>query len=154
LQIQNAAVYVQYVLYFTPKYQPWEEYVREDWGQISERKGKIVGQRVVDAEGHLIETTVLTNGSFKGTPVKATITFVSRPTSAVGVLSGKGKGILMTEESGMATSTAEGSVRWRGAHLMRSSSIGKLEFLKNVGGVFEAEIDREGNLTEKIWEWK
>jgi hypothetical protein len=35
-----------------------------------------------------------------------------------------------------------------------SSSIGKLAFLDDVVGVFEAEIDMKGNLTEKIWEWK
>jgi hypothetical protein len=70
------------------------------------------------------------------------------------VLFGEGKRILVTEESEMATSTAEGSERWRGAHLMRSSSICKLAFLDGVVGVFEAEMDIEGNLTEKIWEWK
>jgi len=36
----------------------------------------------------------------------------------------------------------------------RTSSIGKLAFLNNVVGVLEAEMDMEGNFTEKIWEWK
>ncbi len=130
--------------------------------QISERKGKVTGQRVVSTEGPLIETTVSTNGSFRGMPVKGTVTFVSRPTSAVGVLYGEGKGVLMTEESEMATSTVEGfgrlspsgNVKWHGAHIILTSSTGKLAFLNNVVGVFEAEIDAEGNVTEKIWEWK
>jgi hypothetical protein len=26
--------------------------------------------------------------------------------------------------------------------------------LNNVVGLFEAEVDAEGNFTEKIWEWK
>lgn len=30
----------------------------------------------------------------------------------------------------------------------------KLAFINNVVGVFEAEIDTEGNVTEKSWEWK
>jgi len=77
-------------------------------GQISERKGKVIGQRVVSTEGPLIETTLSTIGSFKGMPVKGTVTFVSRPTSAAGVLYGEGKGLIMTEESEMATSTAKG----------------------------------------------
>jgi hypothetical protein len=67
--------------------------------QISERKGKVIGQRVVSTQGPLIETTVSTNGIFKGTPVKGTITFVSRPTSVAGVLYGEGNGVIMTEES-------------------------------------------------------
>jgi len=130
--------------------------------QISERKGKVIGQRVVSTEGPVIETTVSTIGRFKGMPVKGTVTFVSRPTSAAGVLYGEGKGVIMTEESEMATSTAEGfgrlspsgNVKWHGAHFILTSSTGKLAFLNNVVGVFEAEIDAEGNVTEKIWEWK
>ncbi len=130
--------------------------------QSSERKGKVIGQRVVSTGGPLIETTSSTIGSFKGMPVKGTVTFVSRPTSAAGVLYGEGKGVIMTEESEMATSTAKGlgrlsppgNVKWRGAHFILTTSTGKLAFLNNVVGVFEAEIDLDGNVTEKIWEWK
>jgi hypothetical protein len=130
--------------------------------QISERKGKVTGQRVVSTVGPLIESTISTNGSFKGMPVKGTVTFVSRPTSAAGVLYDEGKGVIMTEESEMATSTAEGfgrlsssgNVKWHDAHFILTSSSGKLAFLNNVLGVFEAEIDAEGNEAEKIWEWK
>jgi hypothetical protein len=46
----------------------------------------------------------------------------------------------MIEESEMATSAARRRP-WRGAHLMRSSSIGKLAFLNDVVGVFEAGIE-------------
>jgi hypothetical protein len=68
----------------------------------------------------------------------------------------------MTEVSEMAISTAEGfgrlspsgNVKWHGAHFILRSSSGKLAFLNNVVGVFEAETDAEGNVTEKIWEWK
>lgn len=45
-------------------------------------------------------------------------------------------------------------IKWRGSHFYRTSSNGKLAFLNNVVGVFESEIDVEGNGTEKIWEWK
>ena len=129
--------------------------------QIAESKGKIMGQRVLDTEGPTLETTLSLNGSFKGTPVKKTITFVGRPTSA-GVLHGEGKGVIMAGESEMATYTGEGigrispagDVRWRGSHFFSTSSNGRLAFLNNVVGLFEAEIDAEGNATEKIWEWK
>jgi hypothetical protein len=67
----------------------------------------------------------------------------------------------MTGESEMATYAGEGigrigpsGVKWRGAGFFRTSSNGKLVFLNNIVGVFEAEVDTEGNFTEKIWEWK
>ena len=109
------------------------------------------------AEGEIPHNTKTGGG-----PIKETVTFVGRPTSA-GVLHGEGHGVLMGGESEMATFRGEafgrisssGSVKWRGAHFYRTtSSTGKLAFLNNVVGVFEAEIDAEGNVTEKIWEWK
>jgi len=68
----------------------------------------------------------------------------------------------MAGEAEMATFTAEafgrispsGSVKWRGVHFDRTSSGGKLAFLNNVISVFESEIDAEGNVTQKTWEWK
>ena len=130
--------------------------------QIGELKGKTMGQRVLDSEGPRMETTLSSTGSVRGTNVKETVTFVGSPISA-GVLHGEGHGVLMGGESEMATFRGEafgrisssGSVKWRGAHFYRTtSSTGKLAFLNNVVGVFEAEIDAEGNVTEKIWEWK
>jgi hypothetical protein len=128
--------------------------------QIVEFKGKITGQRVLDAEGPTMETSVSTSGVIKGTQVKENLTFVAKPISA-GILHGKGQGIFMTGESEMATYAGEGigkispsGVKWRGAGFFRTSSNSKLAFLNNIVGVFEAEVDTEGNFTEKIWEWK
>jgi len=71
------------------------------------------------------------------------------------------KGIIMAGDSEMATYAGEGlgritssGIKWRGAGFYRTSSTGKLSFLNNVVGLFEAEADAEGNFTEKIWEWK
>jgi hypothetical protein len=92
--------------------------------QILELNGKIIGQRVLDVEGPTIETSVSVSGSIKGTQVKDTLTFVGRPsTTSKGVLYGKGKGIIMSEESELATYTGEGvgrfsssgSINWRGS---------------------------------------
>ncbi|HXP50636.1 MAG TPA: hypothetical protein VN922_11810, partial [Bacteroidia bacterium] len=92
--------------------------------------------------------------------INGPITFVSKPSSQ-GVLHGKGQGVLLSEESEMATYTAEGigkitpsGVKWRGAVFLGAGSNGRLAFLNNVVGVFEAEIDMEGNFSEKSWEWK
>jgi hypothetical protein len=57
--------------------------------QIAESKGKITGQRVLDSEGPTMETSVSFTGGIRGTPVKQSVTFIGRPTSAAGVLHGK-----------------------------------------------------------------
>ena len=130
--------------------------------QIGELKGKIMGQRVLDSEGPRMETTLSSTGSFRGTNVKETVTFVGTPTSA-GVIHAQGHGVIMGGESEMATFRGEafrrisfsGSVKTRGSNFYRTTpSSDKLAFLNNVVGVFEAEVDPEGNFTEKIWEWR
>jgi hypothetical protein len=129
--------------------------------QIAEIKGKVTGQRVLDSEGPTMETSVSFTGSIKGTPAKMYVTFVGKPTSP-GVLHGVGKGVIMAGESEVATMTGEGfgrispsgSIKWRGSQFYRTSSAGKLAFLNNLVGLFEGEMDAEGNVTDKIWEWK
>ena len=55
---------------------------------------------------------------------------------------------------GLGRIDSSGSVKWSGSVFPRTSSGGKLSFLNNMIGVFEAEIDADGNFSEKIWEWK
>jgi hypothetical protein len=50
--------------------------------------------------------------------------------------------------------SSSGDVKWRGSVFSKTSSRGKLAFLNNMVGLFEAEIDADGNFSEKIWEWK
>jgi hypothetical protein len=137
--------------------------------QYLELSGKITGQRVLDIEGPTIETSVATKGTIKGVQVQEIITFTGRPTVEKGVLHGVGQGVITTTTAGsaggepeMVTYTGEGvgrisssgGVKWRGSIFSRTSSGGKLSFLNNMVGVFEAEIDADGNFSEKIWEWK
>lgn len=128
--------------------------------QITELKRKTTGRRVLDTEGPTIETSVSASGNARGTQVNESITYVAKPVSP-GVLHGKGQGVIMAGNSEMATLEGEGvgritanSVQWRGAIFYRTASTGKLSFLNNTVGLFEAEVDQEGNFTEKIWEWK
>jgi len=129
--------------------------------QIAELKGKITSKRVLDAEGPIIETSVEVTGNFKGIEVTETLTFIGTP-RGTGVLHGVGKGIIMTRDGEMATYTGEGvgrivpggNVNWRGSVFYRSSSSGNLAFLNNLIGLFEVQIDSEGNFSEKAWEWK
>jgi hypothetical protein len=74
---------------------------------------------------------------------------------------GVGQGVMMGGDSEMATFTGEGVGRitatrtnWRWVFFYRTASTGKLSFLNNAVGVFEVEVDSEGNFTETVWEWK
>jgi hypothetical protein len=55
---------------------------------------------------------------------------------------------------GIGRFDSSGNLRWRGAIFFKTTSTGKLEFLNNIVGVFEAEVDSQGNFSDKTWEWK
>ena len=136
--------------------------------QYAELKGKVTGQRILDTEGPTIETSVSVSGTMKGTQVQEMITFIGTPIAEKGIIHGLGKGVIMTsggsgeEAPEMVTYTGEGigrfnssgGIKWRGSIFFRTSSGGKLAFLNNTVGVFESEIDADGNFSEKTWEWK
>src|SRR5438445_13871928 len=103
--------------------------------QIKDLKGKIIGQRVLDAEGPTMEINISAKGSANGIQINEILSFVYRPSSQ-GVLHGEGQGVLMSEESEIATFTVEGigritpsGAKWRGSVFLRAGSIGKLAFL-------------------------
>lgn len=87
---------------------------------------------------------------------------MGKPTNTSGIIHGKGKAVIMAEESELATYTGEGigridslkNINYRGSYFFSTSSTGKLAYLNNTIGVFEAVIDAEGNFYEKLWEWK
>jgi hypothetical protein len=124
-------------------------------------KGKVSSQRVIDVKGPTMETSVTASGRFRSVQVTETITYVSN-TMSKGVLHGIGNGIITTEEGDIATYTGEGIgkfetsgvLNWRGALFFETSSEGKLGFLNNIVGVFEAQVDAQGNFTDKTWQWK
>jgi hypothetical protein len=128
---------------------------------IGEMEGKVSSQRVIDVKGPTMETSVTASGRLRGVQVTETLTYVAN-TSSKGVLHGVGNGIITTEEGDIATYTGEGISRsdasgvlkWRGAVFFETSSEGKLGFLNNIVGVFEAQVDAQGNFTDKTWEWK
>jgi hypothetical protein len=130
---------------------------------LGEMEGKVSSssQRVVDIKGRTMETTVMASGSLKGVQVTETLTYVANPTSK-GVLHGVGNGIITTEDGDIVTFTGEGIgafdasgvLKWRGAIFFDTSSEGKLGSLNNIVGVFEAQVDAQGNFRDKTWEWK
>jgi len=129
--------------------------------QISELKGKVQVRRVLDVKGPILETTVEADGMYKDTQVHEILTFVGSPISGP-VLHGEGKGIIMSTDGEFVTYTGEGigtiknagATSWRGSLYFRTRSNGKLRFLDNLVGVFEVDIDHQGNFSEKAWEWK
>ena len=128
---------------------------------IGEMEGKVSSQRVIDVKGPTMETSVTASGRFRGVQVTETITYVAN-TMSKGVLHGVGNGIITTEDGDIATYTGEGIgkfetsgvLNWRGALFFETSSEGKLGFLNNIVGVFEAQVDAQGNFADKAWEWK
>jgi hypothetical protein len=128
---------------------------------IGELKGKITGQRVLSVEGPRMETSVSASGNLRGAQVTETLTYVASRTSK-GVLHGVGNGVIMSTEGELVTYTGEGigkldssgTLKWRGAIFFTTESAGKLSSLNNQVGVFEAQVDAEGNFSDKTWEWK
>jgi len=128
---------------------------------IGEMKGKVTYQKVIDVNGPTMETSISASGTLKGVQVTETLTYVGNPSSK-GVLHGVGNGVIRSTDGEIATYTGEGIgrydasgiLKWRGAIFFQTNSDGKLEFLNNIVGVFEAEVDGQGNFTDKMWEWK
>ena len=131
---------------------------------ISEEKGKITSQRVLDVEGGepKIETTFSATGNYRGVETTATVTYWGslRPGGAI---YGEGQGVLMSKDGqematwtgqGIGRVTSPGKIRFAGSLFFSTSSTGKLTFLNNLVGVFEYESDESGNTSAKAWEWK
>lgn len=131
--------------------------------QIGELVGNITNQRVLDIDNNTpkIEATVSASGKMNNIDVKSIITYwnIRKPD---GSLYGEGQGIITTNEGDVATSRAqgmgkrdiEGVARWLGSIYYTSTPTGKLAFLNNLVGVFETEVDTNGHVREKIWQWK
>jgi hypothetical protein len=128
---------------------------------IGELKGKITSQRVLSVEGPRMETSISATGNLRGAQVTETLTYVASQTSK-GVLHGVGNGVILSTEGELVTYTGEGigkfdssgTLKWRGAIFFTTKSTGRLSSLNNLVGVFEAQVDAEGNFSDKTWEWK
>ena len=131
---------------------------------ISEEKGKITSQRVLDVEGGgpNIETAFSAIGNYRSVETTATVTY-SGSLRPGGSIYGEGQGVLMSKDGqematwtgqGIGRFTSPGKIRFAGSLFFSTSSTGKLSFLNNLVGVFEYESDESGNTSAKVWEWK
>ena len=131
-------------------------------------QGRIIGQRVLavmpqpQLEFSFMANASINNGS--GSVINAINTGTSVSTlNADGTFSGKGQGILRTQGGEVATwtnqvtgnLTPEGTIISRGVGFWSTpSTTGELAFMNGMITVFEVQIDREGNLSAREWEWR
>jgi hypothetical protein len=130
-------------------------------------QGRIIGQRVLavtpqpQLEFSFMANATINNGG--DIVINAINTGTSVSTlNADGTFRGEGQGILRTERGDVATwtnrvvgnLTPEGTIITRGVGFWSTpSTTGELAFMNNMITVFEVQIDREGNLSAREWEW-
>jgi hypothetical protein len=131
-------------------------------------QGRLIGQRVLavtpqpQLEFSFMANATITDGS--DTPINATNTGTSVSTLNVdGTFRGDGQGILRTRRGDVATwtnqvvgdLTPEGTIITRGVGFWSTpSTTGELAFMNGMMTVFEVQIDSEGNLSAREWEWR
>jgi hypothetical protein len=129
-------------------------------------QGRIIGQRVLAVTPQpQLEFSFMANASINNGSV--VINAINTGTSistlnADGTFRGEGQGIVRTQTGGVATwtnqvvgsITPEGTIISRGVGIWSTpSTMGELGFMNNMITVFEVQIDREGNLSAREWEW-
>ncbi len=129
--------------------------------QIGEYRGKRTARRVLSVDaGFKVEVSFEDQGrtyGFEGGNV-GTYWATNRPD---GSLYGEGQGVILTKDGDMATwkgigigkFTANGGVSYRGSLCYTTTST-RLSHLNSVTGIFEFEVDRDGNTLSRVWEWK
>jgi hypothetical protein len=131
-------------------------------------QGRIIGQRVLAVTPQpQLEFSFMANASINNGDGNAVINAINTGTSvstlnADGTFRGEGQGILRTQGGDVATWTNQvvGSITPQGTIITRGvgiwstpSTTGELGFMNNMITVFEVQIDREGNLSAREWEW-
>lgn len=130
---------------------------------IGEGKGKITNVKVLpfDGTGTRMEVSFQSKGKLVGEETTEVGTYTCTLTP-FGVHNGTGQGVITTRSGEIATWTGSGVGRptghgiatsWRGSICYQTSSQ-KLAGLNKIAGVFEHEVDEDGNTVDKLWEWK
>ena len=127
---------------------------------LGETTGKRLVRRVISVEPPTAEISLEESGKMLGANTNGFGTYTSS-VRADGSIYGEGQGLLMSQDgdavtwkgSGLGKFKERGAVSYRGILYYRTASQ-KLARLNNAIGVFEYEVDPEGNTRTKIWEWK
>lgn len=127
--------------------------------QIEEGRGKRTGRRVIATEPHIkVEASVEETAKFLGTDGMSIITYVSyiKPDGSLhgegdGVFASLGGDMVTWRGTGVGRFGPDGSIQYCGSVSFTTTSE-KLAPLNAVSGVFQWEIDAQGNTHSKIWE--
>lgn len=130
---------------------------------ISELHGQVTGTRSLPSQGAYpcIEVSFSAHGQILGKEVNEMGTYESILTIA-GVYRGKGQGMLTTKDGEIITWTGDGIGRpkgqgmaasWRGALYCQTASQW-LSQLNSMVLIFEYEVEENGQVQGKLWEWK
>lgn len=128
---------------------------------IGKEKGKVIVRRVLPTTGNpKVEVSFESTGSVVGVDVKNMGTYWSevRPN---GTMYGEGQGIARGENGeiiswkgqGVGELTPSGGVSYRGS-LYYDTQADNLRGLNKIVGVFEYEVDADGNTSSDVYEWK
>ena len=129
--------------------------------QIGKEKGKVVVRRVLPSTGNpKVEVSFESAGSLVGVNVKNMGTYWSE-VRANGTLYGEGQGLARGENGeiitwkgqGVGEMTPSGGVIYRGS-LYYDTQADNLLGLNKLVGVFEYEVDADGNTSSDVYEWK
>jgi hypothetical protein len=127
--------------------------------QIEEGRGKRTARRVIATEPNLqLEASVEETATFLGVQGMSIITYRAH-TKPDGSLSGEGDGVFASAQGeivtwkgiGVGRLSEDGSIQYCGA-LSFTTTSQKLAKLNGISGVFQWEIDAQGNTHSKIWE--
>ena len=128
---------------------------------IGKEKGKVIVRRVLPVTGNpKVEVSFESTGSLVGIDIKNTGTYWSE-IKPDGTVYGEGQGIAIGEKGEMITwkgqgvgeMTPSGGVRYRGS-LYYTTQAKTLLGLNKLVGVFEYEVDADGNTSSEVYEWK
>jgi hypothetical protein len=128
--------------------------------QIEEGHGKRTGRRIITTEpGLKVEATVEEKMRLLGVEGGTIITYISS-IKPDGSLHGEGEGAFMSRQgdrvtwrgTGVGRFTEDGAIHYCGSVSFNTTSP-KFTKLNAISGVFQWEIDPEGNTHSKIWEF-
>jgi len=128
--------------------------------QIAQGQGKRTGRRILGTQPLKVEVSFEDASKMLGVDGMNIGTYTSTP-KPDGTLHGEGDGAFATLDGdivtwrgiGIGRFQAGGAVSYRGV-LSYSTTSTKLARLNGIAGVFEFEVDANGNTSSKIWEWK
>ena len=127
--------------------------------QIAEGRGKRTGRRIIATDPQLkVEASVEETATFLGVEGLSIITYTAS-TKPDGSLFGEGGGIFASPQGetvtwkgiGVGRFGERGSIHYCGS-LSFTTASPKLAKLNGISGVFQWDIDAQGNTHSKIWE--